>query len=66
MLSIEDYYFQVLSMGLRLCEGINLKNKRNLNAYKFFKSKLTNVYIKNEKLSTYNINFLNSILEKML
>ncbi|QGS51778.1 radical SAM family heme chaperone HemW [Spiroplasma tabanidicola] len=39
-LSIEDYYFQIIMMGLRLVDGINISLEKNKDAYLFYKEKI--------------------------
>lgn len=60
----KELYQYILIMGLRKKEGINLKNKRNLNAYMFFKDKLNHdlIYIENNFLKAKNFDLLNNIL----
>ncbi|MDE5651445.1 MAG: radical SAM family heme chaperone HemW, partial [Ureaplasma sp.] len=61
-LSLKDYYFQILMMGLRLESGINLNIERNKQAYLFFKEKLKNITIENNFLKANNIDLLDDIL----
>lgn len=66
-LSQSDYYFQIIMMGLRLIDGINLNNSVNLDAYNFFKNKLENVKIsKQNYLKANNVDLLNDILIKLI
>lgn len=67
-LNDKNYYFQVISMGLRMCEGINLKNKLSNDAYLFFKKKIdySLITISNNWLKAKNINLLNEILIKLI
>lgn len=66
-LSQADYYFQIIMMGLRLVEGIDLNDPTNLAAYNFFKDKLSHVKItKNRHLKADNIDLLNDILIALL
>lgn len=53
MLTEEDYFFQILMMGLRLVEGINLLFEDNLKMYNFFKEKI-NIKIENNLLELKN------------
>lgn len=57
-----DYYLHILLMGLRLKDGLNLKNKIYFDAYKHFKNKLKFVHIKNNHLIADNLNLLNECL----
>ncbi|AUB31418.1 radical SAM family heme chaperone HemW [Spiroplasma floricola] len=41
LLTKEDYYFQVIMMGLRLVEGIDLTLDINKEVYKFYEQKIT-------------------------
>lgn len=62
-LSKKDYYFQILMMGLRLKEGIDLSIKKNKDAFNFFKDKIKDsLCIKNNFLYAPNINLINNIL----
>ena len=65
-LSQEEYYFQILMMGLRLKSGINLKIKRNFLAYKYFKDKLMNCTIHNHYLKCTNIDLLDDLLINLI
>lgn len=66
-LSQEDYYFQIIMMGLRLIDGIDLNDPINLAAYNFFKDKLTNVEVtKNHHLKANNVDLLNDVLIKLI
>ena len=64
----KEYYFQILMMGLRLIQGINLKNKDNLKAYNFFKNKIDKkqIIIKNNYLRVKNIDKLDNILIELV
>jgi oxygen-independent coproporphyrinogen-3 oxidase len=55
-LSLNDYYFQILMMGLRMSKGIELKKAKYANAYKYFKNRIKDVKIKNNFLFAKNIN----------
>lgn len=66
-LSLSDYYFQVIMMGLRLVNGIDLNKPINLAAYNFFKDKLTDVTVtKNHHLKVQNVDLLNDVLIKLI
>jgi hypothetical protein len=53
-------------MGLRMIDGIDLKIKNNLLAYKFFKKQLIKTKIENNHLKSTNIDKLNITLLKCL
>ncbi len=62
-LELKDLYLQVLMMGLRLVDGIDvINNERNSEAYKTYFNDLTNCYIKNGNLKCININLLHESL----
>ncbi|MCV3743671.1 radical SAM family heme chaperone HemW [Ureaplasma sp. ES3154-GEN] len=61
-LSDYDYYQQILMMGLRLADGLDLKNPLYLQAYNFFKDKLEYVYIENNFLKAESLDLLNQTL----
>lgn len=64
--SNQEYYQQILMMGLRLIDGIDLNIKRNQLAYNYYKNSIKNdVIIKNSKLIVKEINLLNNTLEKL-
>lgn len=68
-LTKKDLYQQILIMGLRLIEGISLKNKLVKQAYTFFKKQLlsSNLFVKNKNnIKCKNINLLNLLLEKII
>ncbi len=67
-LSLKDYYFQIISMGLRLIEGIDLKIDKNKKAFEYFKTKIDPklIKIKNNKLIAKNINQLDNILIEII
>lgn len=65
-LTIHDYYFQIIMMGLRLKNGLDLKIKRNFLAYKYFENKLTNCTIKNNFLICNNIDLLDDLLINLI
>jgi hypothetical protein len=49
-------------MGLRLVNGIDLKDKNVLNAFNYYKNKLKHYHIKNNHLVANNVNTLNECL----
>jgi hypothetical protein len=49
-------------MGLRLINGIDLKEKKNKNAYDFFKDKIKGVMIKDDFLVCIDPNKLDETL----
>lgn len=62
-----DLYFQILMMGLRLVNGIDIINvEQNRLAYKFYKSKLTNCEITNGHLKAKNLDLLHDILLNLI
>jgi oxygen-independent coproporphyrinogen-3 oxidase len=65
-LSIKDYYFQILMMGLRLIDGIDLRIKKNHDAYRFYQKKLQHIKIVNHHLCAENVNVLDTILLDIL
>lgn len=65
-LSWEDYYFQVLMMGLRLTKGIDIRIEPFKSAYQYYKDKLHFCSIKNHHLVADNIDTLNDVLIKLL
>ncbi|XQP55370.1 MAG: radical SAM family heme chaperone HemW [Mycoplasmoidaceae bacterium] len=67
-LSDYDLYFQVLMMGLRLKEGLDLSNPLHKKAYQFFKKRMDqDLLIKNNKKRIWcsNINLLDNFLIKL-
>ncbi|MBQ0045354.1 MAG: coproporphyrinogen III oxidase, partial [Mycoplasma sp.] len=67
-LSDYDLYFQVLMMGLRLKEGLDLSNPLNKKAYTFFKKRIDqDLLIKKNKKRIWcsNINLLDNFLIKL-
>ena len=64
MYSKKEYYQHLLIMGLRLIEGLDLKNQNNSDAWNYFKDRInTNLYvIKNNKVILKNINLLDDVL----
>ncbi len=68
-LTTNEFYYQILMMGLRLTEGIDLKIKNNYLAYQCFKDNLNKsklIKIKNNHLICTNINLLDSLLVDLL
>ena len=65
-ISVKDYYFQILMMGLRLNSGIDLNIEKNKKAYEMYEKKITNCQIKNNMLFCNNPNLLNDILINLL
>lgn len=62
-LNLFDYYFQIMMMGLRLVNGIDLRIKDNFYAFKYFENKLINkTKIVNNHLRAKNIDLLDDIL----
>ena len=74
ILTLKEYYFQILMMGLTLIDGINLNIKDNFNAYLAFNSKITkeinnnNLILKDNKLlcTEKGYNILNDILINLM
>lgn len=67
-LSDYDLYFQVLMMGLRLKEGLNLQNPLHKKAYDYFKKRIDQDWLikKNKKrIWCTNINLLDNFLIKV-
>lgn len=56
----KKYFLQILIMGLRLLEGIDISIEPYKSAYNYYKDKLKFVHIKNKKLVCDNINLLNN------
>lgn len=65
-LSLKDYYFQVLMMGLRLTDGIDISIEPFKSAYEYFKNKLHFCTIKNHHLMADDIDTLNDVLIELL
>lgn len=62
-LSLADYYLQILMMGLRLIDGIDVvNNKRNSEAYATYFDDIVHCYIRNGHLRVKNINLLHETL----
>lgn len=67
-LNKKEKYQQVLMMGLRLKNGLNLKNKLYYEAYQKFKKQLANnklLTIKNNYIKCNNLNLLDLLLIKI-
>lgn len=65
-LSEDDYYRQVLLMGLRLVRGIDISIEPYKTAYTKFKDKLKFVHLKDNHLICNNINLLNETLIEII
>ena len=65
-LTNEDFNLQILMMGLRLSNGLDLNNEKYKKAFLHFKDKLENYEIKNNKLKIKNIDLLNDTLIKII
>lgn len=65
-LTNEDYYLQILMMGLRLTNGLDLNINKYYNAFMYYKNKLDDYSIENNKLKINNIDLLNDILIKII
>lgn len=61
-LTKEEYYQQILIMGLRLISGINITIEPYKSAYNYYKDKLRYVVVKNDMLKCVNVNLLNNTL----
>lgn len=63
-LPLKSYYQNILIMGLRLGDGLDLKKSDNFNAYNFFKKKLDpkKILIINNHLKVKNLNLLDDVL----
>lgn len=67
-LSKYDLYFQVLMMGLRLQEGLDLKNKLHKSAYQYFNQRINQdllIKVTNKSITCKNINLLDNFLIKL-
>ncbi|MGL4768880.1 MAG: radical SAM family heme chaperone HemW [Mycoplasmoidaceae bacterium] len=64
----EKRYFQdVIIMGLRLIEGLNLQRKKHYDAYMYFKKELEPFLTENDnRLKLKNIDLLNEVLIKII
>ena len=65
-LNQHDYYFQILMMGLRLKNGINITQSPYKEAYDYFKDRLINCCIENNYLKCNNIDLLNDTLLELM
>lgn len=65
-ISDEELYFQVLMMGLRLKQGLDLSVDLYKKAYEYYKDKLKDVNIKNNILYANDINLLFGCIEDMI
>lgn len=66
-LSQSDYYFQILMMGLRLSDGLDLNQDIYYQAFDFYKDKLINCTIDdNNHLKANNIDLLDDILVELI
>lgn len=62
-LTTAEYYLQVLMMGLRLIDGIDVvNNHRNSEAYAMYFNDIVHCRIRNNKLQCKNINLLHETL----
>ncbi|MGL4951461.1 MAG: hypothetical protein ACRC4L_00595, partial [Mycoplasma sp.] len=62
-LSLSDYYQQIIMMGLRLVDGIDVvNNKRNSEAYSLYFDDLVNCYVRENNLRVKNLNILHETL----
>lgn len=62
-ISLKDLYLQVLMMGLRLVDGIDvINNERNSEAYAHFFDDIVECYIRNGHLRVKNLNLLHETL----
>lgn len=65
--SDKEIYENILIMGLRLINGIDLKINRNYYAFNLFRDKISDqINIKNDFLSAKNIDFLHDLLIKII
>ncbi len=70
-LSKQDYYFQLLMMGLRLIDGIKITGNNKL-AFDFYETKIKKLIAekkliyKNNILKVEDINYLNNVLVRIL
>ncbi len=65
IISREDLYQQILMMGLRLVEGIDLSVEVNNDAYMHFKGKLKKVSVVNNRLLCDNVSLLFNSIENI-
>lgn len=64
-----DYHFQIISMGLRMINGLDLSIEKYNKSYLFFKERLDKnklINIRNNHLFCNNINLLNNILIELI
>jgi len=62
----KEYYQQILMMGLRLVEGIDLSIPDNLDAYRMFYDDLINVYVRDNHLRAKHIDLLHECLVEII
>ncbi len=65
-LSLADYYLQIIMMGLRLVEGINLNIKRNLEAFETYRDDIVYCFIRDKHLRCKNLNILHETLVNII
>lgn len=66
-LSTAELYLQVLMMGLRLVDGIDVvNNKRNSEAYATYFDDIVHCYIRNNHLRVTNLNLLHETLVNII
>ncbi|MGL5245967.1 MAG: radical SAM protein [Mycoplasmoidaceae bacterium] len=63
-ISIEDLYKDILIMGLRQTKGLNLNNKKNSQAFEFYKNSIPKnlIIIENNYIRVKEIDLLNEVL----
>ncbi|MCV3754175.1 radical SAM family heme chaperone HemW [Ureaplasma zalophigenitalium] len=61
-LNTHDYYQQILIMGLRLAEGLDLKIPRFYEAFMFFRNQLEHYYIQDNRLYAESLDLLNQTI----
>jgi oxygen-independent coproporphyrinogen-3 oxidase len=64
--ALKDYYFQVLMMGLRLAEGIDLSISKYKEAYLYYRDKLKYTRIENNHLICNNLNVIDNTLLELI
>ncbi|MDR0674927.1 MAG: radical SAM family heme chaperone HemW [Mycoplasmataceae bacterium] len=64
--STSDYYFQIMMMGLRLQEGLDLTHPIYKKAYIYYKDKLKHVHVENNHLRVDNLNLLDNTLMELM
>ncbi len=62
----KEYYQQILMMGLRLIEGIDLSVPHQLDAYRMFYDDLINVYVRDNHLCAKHIDLLHECLVEII